>query len=154
MRIRDIVLTGMMLVMASCSMIKEEVDDPVGEEKVQVGDRLPEFSVVMNDGRVVSPEVLRGKPSLIVFFSTTCRDCQRELPGLDRRYREHGTDTTFVAISREQGDAEVAAYWTSNGFTLPYSPQADRSVYSLFATSGIPRIYISDATGIVRQVIK
>lgn len=144
----------MMAIMASCSMIKDEVPDPIGEEKVRVGDRLPEFSVTMNDGRVVRSSDLKGKPSVIVFFATTCKDCQRELPLINERYRQYGKDTIFVAISREQTADEVLSYWTRNALTIPFSAQSDRSVYSLFATSGIPRIYTSDADGIVRNIHK
>jgi hypothetical protein len=35
---------------------------------------------------------------------------------------------------------------------MPYSPQADRSVFQLFAYTGIPRIYISSPDGVVRYV--
>ena len=35
---------------------------------------------------------------------------------------------------------------------MPYSPQPDRRVYSLFAPRVIPRIYISDAQGIIRHM--
>ena len=33
-----------------------------------------------------------------------------------------------------------------------YSPQSDRTIYHLFATSRIPRIYISDSKGIIRYI--
>ena len=35
---------------------------------------------------------------------------------------------------------------------MPYSPQSDRRVYSLFAPRVIPRIYISDAQSIIRHM--
>lgn len=136
-------------VISSCSMSDE---DGAPDNKINAGDPLPAFTVVMNDGSLLSTSDLRGKPSLIVFFNTTCKDCQRELPGINRRYLAHGKDTTFVAIAREQSAADIAAYWSQQGFSLPYSPQDTRYIYSLFATQGIPRIYISDAQGIVRRV--
>lgn len=136
------------LPLVSCSMM-EEGDTP---DKIKVGDRLPAFVITMHDGAVVHSGDLRGKPALIVLFNTTCGDCQRELPGLNARYLQHGTDTTFVAIAREQADSIVAAYWEEQGLSIPFSAQEDRRVYELFATSGIPRIYISDANGVVREV--
>lgn len=132
----------MALSLWSCSM--GEGITP-SDNKVNVGDRLPSFVVTMHDGTRLATDDLRGKPSVIIFFSTTCSDCQRELPMLDKRYREHGSDTTFVAISREQGDDVVTDYWQANGLSLPYSAQADRTVYSLFAKKGIPRVYIANA---------
>lgn len=139
---------------SACSTMSEDVYVPAPSDNiVNVGDRLPAFTVTMNDGRQLTTDSLRGKPSLIVFFSTTCPDCQRELPQLNQRYLEHGLDTTFVAISREQAAPVVTAYWKEHGLSLPFSAQADRQVYSLFARRGIPRIYVSDADGIVQGVI-
>lgn len=139
------------LMLAACSMMDEEPEVKPSDSIVQAGMPLPTFAVTMHDGTVLSSSDLRGKPSLIVFFSTTCPDCQRELPLLEQRYAEHGTDTTFVAIGREESDEVVTAYWQAHGLTLPYSAQPDRHVYALFARQGIPRIYITNAQGIVSR---
>ena len=40
-----------------------------GSVELKPGDKLPKFSVVMNDNSVVSNETLLGRVSLIVFFS-------------------------------------------------------------------------------------
>lgn len=58
----------------------------------------------------------------------------------------------FIAISREEGGEEVAAYWKENGLTIPFSARTDRTVYELFSTKGIPRIYISDKDTRIRYV--
>lgn len=143
------ILKGLLLIVltaliASCSIMDDD-EVKTSDDIVNVGSQLPTFTVIMHGGTVLSNDSLRGKPSLIVFFSTTCPDCQRELPLLNGRYLAHGSDTTFVAISREQTDGVVAAYWKEHGMSMPFSAQPDRKVYSLFAKKGIPRIYISDA---------
>lgn len=138
------------LSLVSCSMMEEGKQETI--DKIKVGDVLPAFAITMHDGTVVHSGDLRGKPALIVLFNTTCGDCQRELPGLNARYLKHGADTTFVAISRAQADAEVADYWEREGLSIPFSAQEDRRVYELFASVGIPRIYITDANGVVREV--
>lgn len=138
--------------LVSCTMTDEEDEIQPSDNIVNVGDELPAFTVLMNDGQSLSSSQLRDKPSLIVFFSTSCPDCQRELPLLNARYLAHGMDTTFVAISREEGWESVSSYWQQQGLSLPVSAQSDRTVYSLFAKKGIPRIYISDAQGIIRSL--
>lgn len=118
-----------------------------------VGDALPTFSVTMNDGTSVSTSDLKGRPSVIVFFSTTCPDCQKEFPELQRLWDSvDRTAIPVLLIARAQNQAEIERYWQANGFSMTYSPQADRSVYNLFATSLIPRIYISDRSGIIRFI--
>lgn len=125
-----------------CSCVTE--DDTEGYSKVTVGDKLPLFSVEMNSGRTISTDSLRGKTSMIVFFNTDCSDCRKELPVVNEVAELMRDRVETVCISRSQGADEIASYWKENGFTLPYSAQTDRCVYDIFATSGIPRIYITD----------
>ncbi|MBQ9705288.1 MAG: TlpA family protein disulfide reductase [Paludibacteraceae bacterium] len=112
----------------------------------------------MNDGGVVSDESLAGQAALIVFFHTGCADCRQELPVIDSFYRTAGTgdpilgklpSVQVVCISREEEEDEVAAYWQEQGLSMPYSAQADRKVYSLFASSRIPRLYMTDRYGVI-----
>lgn len=122
-------------------------NDPEPETLIHPGDLLPQFSITMSDGTTVSTTNLAGRPSLICFFNTECPDCRQELPEVNKAYeycRDNGIDATFLCISRAEEDRDITAYWLKNGLSLPYSPQTTTSVYNLFATSGIPRIYISD----------
>lgn len=108
------------------------------------GDSLPEFQAVMNDGSTVYvPADLKGRVSCIVFFNTGCGDCQKELPVI-QRLADELTDVAFLLVSRAEEEASIAAWWSANGLAIPYSPQPDRKIYELFASSVIPRIYISD----------
>ena len=116
-----------------------------------VGDSLPEFSVIMTDGTVVSKASLKGKRGVLVFFNTDCSDCRKELPIVQQLWDKYknNPDVVIALIAREETAEHIAAYWEANGFTMPYSPQEDREVYSLFAPSVIPRIYITDTKGII-----
>lgn len=119
---------------------------PEGTE-LGAGDALPEFSIYMNDGSVLGTADLEGKVSLIMFFHTGCPDCREELPAVQQIYDTYGKDIVLCCISREEGAEEIASYWTSQGLTLPWSAQTDRQVYNLFASLGVPRIYISSGDG-------
>lgn len=120
---------------------------------VKVGDSLPKFEVVMNDGTVVSDASLKGNVSVVMFFHTSCPDCQQALPVVQTIYEEYARKgVVFTLISRECSKEEVMAFWEEKGLNLPYSAQNDREIYSLFASSRIPRIYISDESGIVRYI--
>lgn len=126
-------------VLLSCGCVTDDDDYGFG---IAVGDRLPSFSVVMDDGSTVCSDDLAGEVSVITFFNTSCPDCQAELPVLQQSYLSHGERACFICISREEDDRSVAAYWHDNDLTLPYSAQSDRRVYNLFASSVIPRIYV------------
>ena len=70
--------------------------------ELQVGDFLPDFEVVLNDGTTVTGEQLRQVPSCVVFFHTSCPDCQQALPLLQRIYDEFADSLAIVLISRQQ----------------------------------------------------
>ena len=154
----------LLLMLAGCSMSDDEDDGTEVIEKVKVGDFMPLFSVTVTYPETTNPQHdqttsqwstirLTGE-TVIVFFNTSCKDCQRDLPLLNQYYLEHKDEPGFqmVAISREEGPESVAAYWAANGFVIPYSPQEDRRIYNLFATSIIPRIYFCGADRIITRI--
>ena len=124
--------------------------DPEGGDGIGVGDTLPDFTVTMSDGTSLGTSDLAGGVSLIMFFHTDCPDCQTALPIVQSLYGEFGAQVRFVTISREEKAGSIDRYWSANSLTLPYSAQTGRDVYQLFASSGIPRIYISDPALTVR----
>lgn len=117
---------------------------------IEVGDKIPSFEVTLEDGSSFSSISLIGTPSLIIFFHTTCPDCQRTLPEVQKAYEVYGSQVRFVAISREQALSDVRAWWDAHGIDIPFSAQTDKRVYNLFAESRIPRVYLVDKNGIVR----
>lgn len=151
MKYLNFILVLVLSFLASC--IKDNVPDS-GEDKVKTGDLLPDFAVEMNDGNVISTEDIKGKVSVITFFHTLCPDCQAELPVLQNVYEEYSDDDRVMifAISREENDDDVSEYWDENDITIPYSAQEDRTVYEMFSTFGIPKIYISDREMVVRYI--
>lgn len=121
-------------------------DEPKDGPTLTVGDHLPEFSVTLNNGEIISPQTLEGKISVIVFFNTGCGDCRQELPVIQQLWNQYKDDSEVVIalIAREETEPEIEAYWNENNLTMPFSPQENRNVYSLFAPSVIPRVYISN----------
>ena len=137
-------------IVAFTDCIKEKNNKSV---EVKIGDSLPSFEVVMNDGKTVTKESLLGNVSVLMFFHPSCPDCQQVLPRMQAIYDEYlQKGVSFALISRECGKGDIEAYWKENNLKLPYSAQEDRSVYNMFASSRIPRIYISDENGTVRYI--
>ncbi len=155
MRIKIVKLVLMLLgsIVMGCSSFGE--DNEV-TELVKEGDRVPSFSVNVKDGErqtTFSTDSLTGE-TIIMLFNTSCSDCQRELPVMNRYYLEHKDEAGFqmVAISREEDEQSVATYWREHELRIPYSAQTDRTIYNLFASSIIPRIYFCNAKGIVTKI--
>lgn len=129
-------------------------DDSDDGSTLHVGDLLPLFYVEMSDGSVVNSIDLKETVSVILFFHTDCGDCQRQLPEVEKLYQHFidNRDVMIFGISRAQGQGVIQEYWEENGISFPYSPQENRSVYELFASRTVPRIYISDRDRIIRFI--
>lgn len=118
---------------------------------LQVGDKVPDFTIIMNDGSVVTSGSLAGHKSVIIFFHTECKDCRRELPRLQKAM-EANPDISFICIAREEIEEQIEEFWQQNGLTLPYSAQTDRKVFELFASIGIPRVYLISPELIITDI--
>lgn len=135
-----------MAVAALSCMLYACIDDdiPTIKEEVVIGDRLPEFTVQMSDGSSITSSSLQIGVSLVSFFHTSCPDCRQALPILQQIYDEYiVSGVRFAIISREEQAPSITAYWESNGLTMPFSAQSNRTIYELFAKSRIPRVYIN-----------
>lgn len=114
---------------------------------IKTGERIPDFSVTVYNGSVISTESLRGKKSIIVFFNTSCPDCRKELPQIQTVYETIlGNDlpVNLICIARAESAESIISYWRKNSLTLPFSPQKDTAIFNLFAQYTIPRVYLTD----------
>lgn len=121
---------------------------------VQIDDKLPSLSIKMADGRLITNNDINGKVSVVMLFTTTCEDCRNQFPAVEELYQKYKNDDRVIlfGISRADGYASVNKYWTNNNLTFPYSPQDTRDVYSMFAATIVPRIYISDQSQTVKYI--
>ena len=140
---RRFLLFLLVLILAGCTRVEPN------SSLIRPGDRIPAFQVEMEDGSFLSSGGLIGSPCFIIFFNTTCSDCQKTLPEVQKAYELYGETVRFVAISHGQAASDVRSWWDENGITLPFAAQEDSAVYHLFATSHIPRVYICNSKGVV-----
>ena len=144
---RFISIVAILAVLTGC--IK---DNPKGAD-LQVGDSLPDFEVVMNDGTVVTDDILKESVSVVMFFSTVCKDCRQVLPQMQKIYDEYSSQgVRFALVSRAESESSIISFWGENGLKMPYSAQNDRKVYEKFAATRIPRVYVNEKGGIIRYV--
>lgn len=143
--LKKVIITLAALCAVSCA--KETGTDG---EHVSVGEVIPAFNVTTLDGTTTSSDTLLGKPSVIVFFDTTCPDCQRQIPEIETVWREFKGSIGTIAIAREQGPDPVRDYWHGNGLTMPVAAPGNRETFNLFdrgSKSGVPQVYVTDKEG-------
>ena len=131
------------------SCINDDEDDNVQTALVNVGDKVPDFTLTGSDGSVYTSASLIGQVYILSFFDTGCPDCQEEFQVLQRIYDQYSPDVPVLNVPRSQTAEQVQAYWTSAGLTMPFHIPADKALYYQFATKTIPRTYIVDGNGTV-----
>lgn len=143
--LKKVIITLAALCAVSC--VRETGTDG---KHVGVGEVIPAFTVTTLDGTATGSDALLGKPSVIVFFDTTCPDCQRQLPEIEAVWREWEGSINTIAIAREQGPAPVRDYWHGNGLTIPVAAPGNREAFNIFdrgSKSGVPQVYVTDKEG-------
>lgn len=116
------------------------------ENHVQVNDTLPDFTVKNAEGEELHTNELKGHVTLLVFFITTCPDCQRELPKIESLWETLKNDPDFalVTISRGETTATVNEFWKKQKFTMPFYLDPDKIAFLQFANSTVPRLYLTN----------
>ncbi len=126
------------IIFALQSCISENEDS---EYAINNGSQLPGFSVILNDGTEFNSHSLVNQQAMIVFFNTSCKDCRVELPVINRFHTEH-PEIEVICIARNEERESIESFWNENELDLKYAA-AGSYPYSLFASSIIPRIYIT-----------
>lgn len=141
--------------------------------EISVGSQAPSFKLQSTEtgGRLVASESLKGRTTVLVFWSTTCPICLKELDDL-RAIHESGT-AAIVAVALDDdndrvrrflkvkedrheaikfpvlfGNEEVFSRF--DGYGIPYTLVLDRSLTIRHKANG--RIAPDDLTRIIREI--
>lgn len=136
-----------------------------GEDPVKVGDRVPAFTVAGGaegtmDARFGQGD-FEGRRSMIVFFSSDCPDCRRELPVVHEAWLalRGRDDFQLIAVARQPSAARVAEYWSSaeggkpSFEGMPWWHDAYGAAFRAFAANRVPRLYLVDTRGRVAGIL-
>jgi len=116
------------------------------------GEQAPDFTFETAPGKTQTLSDLKGKVVWINFFATWCPPCRKELPHLQKevydKYVEND-DFVLIILGREHSWEEINSFKEEQGFTMPFYPDPERKVFSVYAQQNIPRNFIIDKNGII-----
>lgn len=116
------------------------------------GSLAPAFALENLDGQQTSLQDLRGKKTLLVFFSTRCSWCIKEVPHLNELYKENKNNIEIVAINLGEAKSTVSNFVKEYGINYPVLLDKDFSVAKDYQVAGTPYNFLIDKQGKISAI--
>jgi peroxiredoxin len=116
---------------------------------LRAGTSAPDFSLpALQGGSPVSLSTLRGKPVIVNFFASWCRDCRAELGAVAQVAKATSGRLTVVGVdSNETSVTTARQLLTAAGATYPVGVDAQATVASQYLIQALPVTYFLNASG-------
>jgi cytochrome c biogenesis protein CcmG/thiol:disulfide interchange protein DsbE len=128
---------------------------PVGS---QVGDNAPDFTLSTLDDSQVKLSELKGKPVMLIFWTTGCGACIYQMPFLEAAYNEMGDKVELITIDIQQNNYTVKSfmdnYNVSHNFSLSVALDSDGSVSEAYNVIYTPTNVVIDRSGVIQYIRK
>lgn len=111
---------------------------------------FPIYDAITLDGDKISVDDLKGRPTLINLWFTTCAPCVEEMPVLNRMKVKHGDKFNFIAVTFESKE-KVEKFLRKIDFDFPHIIDSGALTTDLGFTS-MPKNLFLDKDGILRRV--
>jgi peroxiredoxin len=111
----------------------------------------PDFSLETPLGARVGLESYRGRPVLLVFWTTSCGICQHEMPLLNlmaAEFRNKGISVVAIHLGREE---EARSYMQSKGIDLALLADPQGVAARAYHVNGIPKLVLIGSDGKIKK---
>jgi thiol-disulfide isomerase/thioredoxin len=126
--------------------------EPVAEPAIESWP-APSFEVATPDGGTMTLSSLldKGKPVLVIFWSTGCGFCQRFAPEVGEWTRRFGNEVT-IALLTDVGDEAIREQMVTHGFRN-VGLQEGREVMQQYGGNGTPSAVLIQPDGFVQDEV-
>jgi peroxiredoxin len=122
------------------------------EFTVKIGDKIPDFSLTLSNGKKVASKDWRGKVVMLQFTASWCGICRKEIPFIHRdiwtKHKRNGNFLLF-GVDRDEPLEKVKRYQKEMNIEYPLAVDQNADVFSLFADkkAGVTRNILIDKEG-------
>ncbi|MFI5322001.1 MAG: TlpA family protein disulfide reductase [Thermodesulfobacteriota bacterium] len=122
-------------------------------EKVSplVGNRAPDFSLNLMDGKKISSSELRGKTVLLNFWASWCMPCREEAQALEESWQKYkDKNVVFIGVNIWDENSSAASYIeTFGGGGYPQGTDPKEEIQVDYGIGGVPETFFISPTGII-----
>ncbi|MDQ0592950.1 thiol-disulfide isomerase/thioredoxin [Chryseobacterium ginsenosidimutans] len=117
----------------------------------KIGKHFPIENYKNSDDRNFNPNDLKGKITLINFWSTICEPCIKELPYLNKLKEILGDKVNFIAITQDNKD-KVERFLAKREFNFLHITDSGQELKSYFPILRNPLTFIVDKNGNIKEI--
>jgi len=119
-----------------------------------IGARVPGFALplVTDPHARLSLSHLRGRYTVVNFWSSTCTACVREMPALEQSYRDLGARVNFVGVDVSDNRAAAAAFARRIGVTYPLVSDPTGAVAATYEIPALPFTAVLSPAGLLKTL--
>jgi peroxiredoxin len=119
---------------------------------VKIGDKSPDFSTTLVDGRKIVSADFKGKIVMLQFTASWCSVCRKEMPFIEKdiwqKYKSN-KDFVLIGVDLDEPVEKVKKFREEIKITYPMALDPGGNIFGLFAAkkAGVTRNVILDKTG-------
>jgi peroxiredoxin len=119
----------------------------------EIGEMALPFNGVDVEGKQHSfdPKMLK-KPALLVFWSSLCRHCVREMPALKTLYVDRGKDVELLTVGLDNDLEGLSQFVSKQELPFPVLTDLDDHLSKLYHVEQWPTLILIDKTGKIRDM--
>ena len=149
----DRILLGLVLVLGvSLAWV---VSGTLNDGIVRIGDTAPDFKVVTETGRTITPANFGGKLLVLNFWASWCQPCLQEVPSLEVFQRQFAPEGVVVlGVSVDKNEKLYRRFLEQFPVTFQVARDPSWDIAANYGTFQLPESYIIDSSGkVVQKVI-
>jgi len=122
------------------------------EYKIKIGDSVPDFTMMLINGKKISSKDWKGKVVMLQFTASWCGVCRKEIPFIERdiwlKYKRNPNFLLF-GVDRDEPIETVKKYQKEMEISYPLAIDPFADVFGIFADkkAGVTRNVIIDQKG-------
>ncbi len=134
------------------SVVADDPKDAKVATRLEIGDKLPDFSLTDFRGKSIKSEATVDQPVVVFFFGVECPLVKQYATRLNQLAADHADKVTWIGIDSNRHDSlkEIQHFAELTGLKLPLAKDPGNRVADSFAATRTPEVFLFDANHLLR----